>query len=99
MNVNGTIVIRRRVRYRNRECYGITTAKGTQFQIRIAESVYYRPLLFAETLLHELMHLWLFILSGRDKQYLISQRKHHNLIDKTVPLAVSILTNLVWRKK
>jgi len=90
MQVTGTIKTQKRVRYRNQECHGIASAHKQKFLIRIAENTFNDPVLYGETLLHELVHVWFFILMGSYPVH-ISERRQHKLIEKLAKAARTYL--------
>lgn len=98
MNLVGSISTRKRVRADNQECYGTCNAYKRTFTIRIAESAFDDPIMFADTLLHELIHLWLFIVMTRCNTQM-SDRGHHTIIDMLVPKAVLKLKKFLIDRK
>lgn len=68
-------------------CYGVVKANENKFKILIAKCAGASYEQFAETLLHELIHLWIFILMAlTDTQ--ISEAKQHKIIKKVMPVAL-----------
>lgn len=89
MVITGKIKTVKRIRYKNQECEGITKAEGQKFGIKIVHSTIKRRI-FAEVLLHELVHLWFFICFSVYGVYL-KEKDQHRLMDKFLPRMSSAL--------
>lgn len=85
LDLNGSFKIVKRVRSKNRECYGLTRVFKNRFKIYITEKVAHGIYDFAETSLHEILHLWFFIVGGRINGN-VSERKQHIVIEKVIPV-------------
>lgn len=89
LNLTGTIKSsERRIRAGDQDCYGLTRVTGNKFSIRISDKENQDAVQFLETLLHEMLHLYFFILiamRGRS----ISEWKQHNVINVVVPFMLN----------
>ena len=93
----GVISIRKRVRSRNEECYGSTKVNlNNSFHIRIAESVFKDRYVFADVMLHELMHVWLSFLQDHSFKE-VTGYNHHEIIEPLVKKSVAKLKKLKRR--
>ena len=72
----------RRLLHGRDECYGTTEVNGRRFMIRISTKLANNTDDFADTLLHELLHLFFFVLSGLLKLK-ISNKVEHQIIERT----------------
>lgn len=98
MKLKGAIELVDRVRVKGQACWGVTQAHGQTFRIRVARSAIHNGAMFAETLLHEMLHLWIFIVcSAMGKQ--TSARRHHEIIDAIVPKAIRMLSESRFRNE
>ena len=98
MKAVGKIEIIDRVRCEGDECWGKCVVEGNRFTINIARKATNDPILYADTMLHELLHLWLFMLEGSNKKFGMSQRKHHALMKIVIPVALNVLKLDLWNK-
>lgn len=99
MNIKllGSIQSRKRLNYNKQECYGITKVNKNKFNILISELAFKNGYLFAETMLHELLHLWFFIIAtafGKE----ISESEQHAILEPIVPKIVTQVTNSIKKK-
>jgi hypothetical protein len=80
----------KRVRLKNRECYGLTCIKkNNKIDIYISETACKDMAQFATTLFHEMLHAWIEIIKSGGAT--IDARKSHRFIyDMEKKLAVSI---------
>lgn len=89
LNISGVIKTSARKLFVGRqECLGVTRADNNKFSIRISEKENTDVVQFLETLLHELLHLYFFILIGI-KNRRISEDKQHEVIDVVVPFMLN----------
>ena len=87
MDIIGRIHFQNKVIVEKQECYGVVKATGNRFRILIAKCAGKSYEQFAETLLHEFIHLWIFILTAMtDTQ--ISEARQHKMIKKIMPVAL-----------
>ena len=87
MTLIGKIVGKKRVRYGQQECHGKTEVWKNRFLIQIAHSTYRRFYLFINTVLHELLHLWLFI-AMEVRHVELSETRQHVIIYRVVAVAL-----------
>ena len=87
MDIIGRIRFQHRVFVDRQECYGAVRVDDNKFKILIAKCAGKTSDVFAETLLHEFIHLWLFIFVTITN-IRVSERKHHRIIDKIMPVAL-----------
>lgn len=74
------------------ECFGITEITNSGFSVRISNSMSGALRDFADTLAHELLHLYIFIMQGvYDKE--LSNAAHHRVTDKLVKLTVKTVND------
>lgn len=98
MDLVGSIGVRKRVRVKNEECYGTCCVfKKNTFTIKISETAFDDPVLFAETLLHELLHLWLFIVMKRCNTKM-SEQYQHTIVNKIIPIVVPVVEIFLIRR-
>lgn len=90
MNIRGFIKSQKKIVIDDDECYGCTYAYRNRFSIRIAQETGKDFYLFSDTVLHELMHLWIFILSAC-RNITITDRQAHKIINKTMPIALKMI--------
>lgn len=89
MNLTGTIKVSpRRLKVDGVECMGTTRVKGTHFSILISEKENKETVQFMETLLHEILHLYFFIMMSL-KSTTISEDKQHRVLDAVVPFMLN----------
>lgn len=86
MNLKGIIKTSKRVIVKNQECYGVAVGHKNTFTIKIDESIFReRPTLFLKVLLHELIHLYFFIIEDYTKSHLnLTEGIQHKLMRKPV---------------
>lgn len=90
----GVISVRKRVRIKNGECYGSTKVNlNNSFHIRIAESAFKDRYIFADVMLHELMHLWLSFLQDHSFEE-VTENNHHQVIEPLVKKSIRSLKKL-----
>jgi hypothetical protein len=96
MRLKGSIELVKEAVVRGEHCLGTTEAKGSWFRIRIADVTTHRGELFCETTLHELIHLWLYIVTAATGTEL-TEKEHHKIIDVVVPNAMKALKRVYDR--
>ena len=69
------------------ECYGVTEAEGQRFKIRLSGKNIETADDFLTTLLHEVMHLWIFV-AMEALGFKMSTAASHRIIDVVVPFAM-----------
>jgi hypothetical protein len=87
MNIYGSIKFQNKIQVKKRACLGKCEAWNNRFRIVIAKSAGQTFSIFAETMLHELLHLWVFILMALTNINL-SERRQHKIIEKIMPTAI-----------
>lgn len=87
MDIIGRIHFQNKVFVNKQECYGVVKADGNKFKILIAKCAGGGFDLFAETLLHELLHLWVFILMALT-DINVSEKRQHKIIGTIMPKAI-----------
>lgn len=80
------------------ECYGAAEVEGRRFKIRLSNKTIDTGDMFIETLLHELMHLWIFIVM-ETLGFKMSQAGAHRIIDVVVPFAMEQFYREYRRKR
>lgn len=98
MNIRGFIKSQKKIIIDNDECYGCTYAYRNRFSIRIAEETGKDFYLFADTVLHELIHLWIFILSACTNVK-ITDNQSHRIINKVMPRALKMVREYYHKGK
>jgi predicted SprT family Zn-dependent metalloprotease len=93
LDLKGTIEEVNILYHGNSSCYGLTDTKGNKFKILISKESIDKSELFIEVLLHELLHLWLYIVEAGYNIHL-SGRQHHKVIDKVTPYATKELIKI-----
>ena len=88
--LKGVIKFQKKVIVGKKECYGCCRGDGDRFDIRISQDAADNFEIFSETLIHELIHLWIFILMATVRIN-ITEREQHKIMDKAVK---SILRSL-----
>lgn len=89
MNLSGTIsTTPHRLVAGSQLCYGVTRANGNRFSIKISEKDNQDAVQFLETLLHEMLHLYFFIIIGM-KGKNVAEWRQHNVIDVVVPFMLN----------
>jgi hypothetical protein len=97
MKIKGVIKFQKRVFVGEDECFGVTRANGDHFDIRISEQTSQNLDLYAETVIHELLHLAFNIVAASVKVH-IPEKQQHRIINKVVPNTVSSLRRYVERR-
>ena len=95
--LTGAIEFVKRVKIGKHICYGATYAEGSKFKIKISRAAGESVECFFETLLHEMIHLVLYIFSGVTKVEL-SDREHHRIIKEIMKVALPVVKNSYERK-
>ncbi len=96
--VHGFInIIKQRIFHRGDECLGTCAVNGRRFNIRVSLKSAGEPDDFIDTLIHELMHLWLYILMAA-YQFKLSEAAQHRIIEKAAPVTVKLLKREIRRK-
>lgn len=102
MNIDLSGIIKtskRPLKVKGQECFGTTTAKGQKFSILLSEKENRDPIQLIETLLHELLHLYFFIIIGITNRR-ISEEKQHEVIEASVPFILNkIAITLAAKRK
>lgn len=80
-------LVDRRVIVDGDECYGAAEVEGRRFKIRLSGKTIETADDFLTTLLHELMHLWVFI-AMEALGFKMSQAASHRIIDVVIPFAM-----------
>jgi len=88
--LTGTIEFVKQVKVGKHVCYGSAYATGDKFKIKISEAAGESAECFIETLLHEMLHLALYVISGATKVEL-SDREHHRIINRIVRAALPVI--------
>lgn len=88
-----------KVQYGGQECYGLTRANKDKFRIYISEKSMEDSYVWAETILHELLHLYCFILIGSGVKRLSSESKQHEFLEQVIPIILSRLNLLLKRNQ
>jgi len=88
--IKGVIKFQKKVIVSKQECYGCCRGDGDQFDIRISQDATENFKIFAETLLHELIHLWMFIIMATIKIN-ITEKEQHIIMKKAVKNALGAL--------
>ena len=71
------------------KCAGTTEVAKERFLIRIADECFDDDENFQDVMLHELLHLWLFIVDNRGGRVTkFSERRHHRIINPIVDFAL-----------
>jgi len=79
------------------ECYGITEISDSGFRIRISNSLAQDVRDFRDTLVHELLHLYIFMMQGVYAKSL-SNAAHHRITDELVAKIVKSV-NAEFKKR
>ena len=87
MKLTGYIKFQKKVFVGKQECYGSTYGWRNTFGIRISEDASETFSLYAETILHELLHLWVFILAA-SIGIPLTEKKQHKFIELIVPKVI-----------
>lgn len=87
MNIYGQIKFQDKITVRRIECLGSCETWDNHFRILVSKAARQNTGIFAETILHELCHLWLSVLISMAKLK-ISDRRQHKIIDKIMPIAL-----------
>jgi predicted SprT family Zn-dependent metalloprotease len=95
--LTGVIEFVKRVTVGKHICYGATYAEGSNFKIKISRAAGESVECFFETLLHEMIHLALYVLSGVTKVEL-SDREHHQIIREIMKVALPVVKLSYERK-
>jgi predicted SprT family Zn-dependent metalloprotease len=93
----GIIEFVKRVKIGKHICYGATYADGDKFRIKISRAAGESVECFVETLIHEMLHLAFYIISGVTKVEL-SDREHHRLINKIMKVALKEIRSSYVRR-
>ena len=97
MILKGKIRFQKQVHVEGQDCFGCARSSGNYFDIRISQDATDNLLLFADTLLHELCHLWIFIVVSALKVD-ITEKQQHRIINKIVPNAANLLQTYCNRR-
>jgi predicted SprT family Zn-dependent metalloprotease len=87
MNIYGQIKFQDKITIKRAACLGACETGGNHFRILISKDARQNVDIFAETILHELCHLWLSVLISMAKLK-ISDRRQHKIIEAIVPRAL-----------
>lgn len=97
MILKGKIRFQKQVHVDGDDCYGCARSRGNYFDIRISQDATQNIELFADTLLHEFCHLWIFIVISALKIE-ISDRQQHRIINKIAPQAAKLIKTYCERR-
>ena len=86
----GEIKFQKKVIANKKECYGTCRASGDRFRVAISGAAFKSGSLLLETILHELLHLWFYIVTAITKKEL-SERIQHRVIYKVTAEALIAL--------
>lgn len=98
LSLSGKIQSRKILRYGKDICYGLTRADKDNFRIYISELALKDINTFSETMLHELLHLWFFILNGASDRWDIPEAKQHEVLEEVMPMILS-RTEIIRNRK
>ena len=96
--VQGTIKSAQRVRHQNQECYGLMRGWKNKFSIRISDKAIEDGQMYAETVLHELFHLYFWMLIARGVKRL-TEKRQHEIIEQAIPVVLSRVANVLKRSR
>lgn len=97
LDLSGVIKSRKRLYYGKSACYGITKANKSKFQIYLSELALKDGYIFSETVLHELLHLWFFIISTVAIK-VPSEKEQHEVLEQVIPIILSRTALILERK-
>lgn len=83
-NLKGEIKTCKSITIGKESCYGLTKAVNENFSIKILQSTLKDPWLFCQTLLHEMLHLYMFTVMSYAQKYDITEEEQHKVINKYV---------------
>src|SRR5258706_9728637 len=98
IDLSGTIKSRKSLHYGKDVCYGITKANGDKFQIYLSELALKDKYIFSETMLHELLHLWFFIVNTAVLRQ-VSEDEQHEILDQAIPIILSRTAIVLKRRE
>lgn len=86
MNLKGYIKTAKKIKIGNSQCYGVSTGYGNKFGIRIEDSLMKKhPAMFLRVLLHEIIHLYFFIVDDYTRHKLnLTEGVQHKIMGKLV---------------
>jgi len=93
----GSIRSQKKVKIGKDDCYGLTKANKNRFSIIISERNNGDFYQLSETLLHEFLHLFFFILSAFNKRAL-SESEQHKIMDKLTSMLLKKYHSLLRKK-
>lgn len=79
MDITGRIRFQKRVQVRRKECYGKCATWGNHFLIAISRVTFCDFSLFAETILHEILHMGLGLIASMSNSD-ISETNQHKIM-------------------
>lgn len=98
VDLSGVIKSRKNLRYGKDVCYGITRANKDKFKIYLSELALKDGYIFSETTLHELLHLWFFIISSYSVR-VPSEKEQHEVLEQVIPIILARTGLILKRKK
>lgn len=87
MKLNGYIKFQNQVKVGKQECYGCTRANKQNWSVRISKDAMENYHIFAETIIHELIHLGYFVIMASTKQNW-SEAVQHRMLGKIMPVVL-----------
>lgn len=97
IDLSGVIKSKKRLYYGKDACYGITRANKNKFKIYLSELALKDGYMFSETMLHELLHLWFFIISTVAVR-VPSEADQHEVLEQVIPIILSRTRLMLERK-
>jgi len=97
IDLSGTIKSRKRLYHGRDACYGLTSVDKKKFRIYLSDLALKDGYIFSETMLHELLHLWFFIISTVAIR-VPSEKEQHEILEQVIPTILS-RTALVLERK
>ncbi len=91
-------LINRRIFVNGDECFGTAECEGRRFKIRLSNKAITNGNEFLDTLLHELVHLWIGVgMTALD--FKMSDAASHRIIDATVPKVAKVFYKEYKRRR
>lgn len=87
-----------RLKYGKQECYGLMQGLKNKFVIKISDEAVEEGQVFADTMLHELLHLYFWILKARGVKGL-SDPAQHEILEEVLPIVLSRIALILKRRK
>lgn len=98
IDLSGVIQSRKKLYYGKDACYGITRADKKKFKIYLSDLALKDGYIFSETMLHELLHLWFFIVSTVAIR-VPSEEEQHEILEQVIPIILSRTAIILERRK